>query len=344
MTAYGGVWPSAITIGGPGYVAVGRESPCCADVGYDDDPWQTAIWTSPDGRVWELVPDLDTFGKSGLNGVATDPNGTILAVGYDVLAPSADDPRNLFVEAASAWRSTNGVDWTRIEGIAGDALRDVLATPRGWVVAGAVADAPALFSSTDGMVWTTRTFDGSGTMERLAVSDDGTAVAIGCIARDREAVCESKAFASTDDATWTEANTTMVFARDVAWWHDRFIAIGTNDESTAARAWMSRDGLEWVGGPDVLRSVAGSIDVLVVDGDRLIGAGSRLSGDPPSSRPSIWQTVDGAAWEPLAQLADPKGAASGQVTAALATDEALLVMGNAFVIPGGRPCVWIGER
>lgn len=341
--AYGGVWPLAITTGGPGLVAVGRATPCCADASYDDEAWETAIWTSRDAHNWDLVPNLESFGKSGLNSVATDASGTMVAVGYDVLPPSDEEPVDQFRMAGSVWRSTNGIDWIRMEDFKADALRDVVSTPRGWVVGGSVDGHPALFTTSDGLTWMTHRFDGLGAIEDLAVSDDGTTVATGCIAPEDGAICDSKAYASNDDSTWTEANAAMVFVGDVVWWQDEFVAVGSNDEGTAVQLWTSPDGIDWTARSEVLRSVAARIDVLVPDGDRLIGAGSRLGGDPATGRPSIWVSADIVVWEPLAQLTDPEGGSSGQVSAVHVAEGDIVVMGTAFS-ETGNPYLWVGDR
>ncbi|MBA3586548.1 MAG: hypothetical protein H0W41_02805 [Chloroflexi bacterium] len=125
---------------------------------YDDDPWQVAIWTSTDGTAWELVPDLDSFGRAGLRDIASSDEGLMVAIGYEVLPPEegSQDP---FTQAGKIWRSENGIDWIAVEGIAGQ-FGDVAYRQGEWVVVGAIDGRAVIHTSADLVNWSTAMLDG----------------------------------------------------------------------------------------------------------------------------------------------------------------------------------------
>ena len=104
-----GGFAGGVTVGGPGFVAVGSGS---ADLG--------AIWTSPDAETWtEIEPDPDVFGSRlpGFVGgwlwdVVAAPDGRVVAVGFN---SRQEGPlgfgRN---RIGTAFLSPDGVTWTRV--------------------------------------------------------------------------------------------------------------------------------------------------------------------------------------------------------------------------------------
>ena len=340
---FGGAWPRDVVAGGPGFVAVGSSSPCCADASFDDEPWEAVIWTSTDGADWTLVPDLASFGKAGLRAIDADANGTLVAVGYEVVPPAPDDRRNLFVMEAQAWRSTNGVDWFPVEGLDGAGLNDVVATPDGWTVAGEVDGHPAIFSSPDLATWTVRTFDGFGPMQHLAASADGTVVATACIAETQDGGCSTAAYVADDAGSWQQATTDMGFVNDVIAWNGGFLTVGMNEDGTGVQTWSSVDGMAWDAGPEALTASGGSIGTLAATGDNVIGGGAYLTGDPPTFQPSVWRSDDGADWRPMEILERSDGQAGGQVMAFVVTEDRIVGLGQAYV-GHARTYAWTGER
>ncbi len=339
---FGGAWPRDVVAGGPGFVAVGTSSPCCADASYDDEPWEAVIWTSTDGVDWALVPDLASFGKAGLQAIDADANGTLVAVGYEVVPPPPDDERNLFAMEARAWRSTDGIDWIAIDGLNGAALHDVVATSDGWTIAGEVDGHPAIFSSPDLATWTALTFDGVGPMQHLAASADGTVVATACIAERQGAACSTAAYIAADGGSWQQAAAEMGFVNDVIAWNGGFLAVGTNEDATGVRTWNSADGVAWEAGPEALTASAGNIRTLADAGDGLIGGGAYLTGDPPTFQPAVWRSEDGADWRPMEILERSDGQAGGQVTAFVVIEDRIVGLGQAHV-GHARTYAWTGE-
>jgi actin-like ATPase involved in cell morphogenesis len=90
---------ATVAAGGPGLVAVGFDSS-----GGDSD---AAVWTSPDGVRWSLVPrDDGAFGgrrEQVMNFVLETPHG-VIAVGYDGSAGNLD---------SAIWSSDDGIEWVR---------------------------------------------------------------------------------------------------------------------------------------------------------------------------------------------------------------------------------------
>lgn len=102
-TVFGGPntqFMNAVTLGGPGLVAVGTDY---AEVNGDG-----AVWTSPDGLIWTRVPhDAAVFGGPGnqeMLGVASGSPG-LVAVGRDAAGPDGD---------AAVWASSDGSAWVRV--------------------------------------------------------------------------------------------------------------------------------------------------------------------------------------------------------------------------------------
>ena len=103
----GGGPPRSVSVGGPGFVAVG---------------WLGSVWTSPDGAGWteiEYDPQafgsiLAGFGAVVLEGVAVAPGGWLSAVGWDALDPGGIDPAAGGERVGAAWHSADGLNWTRV--------------------------------------------------------------------------------------------------------------------------------------------------------------------------------------------------------------------------------------
>ena len=135
---------SAVTVGGPGLVAVGEVSE------YDRRDADAAVWTSVDGISWvRALHDQAVFGGDGaqmMNSVTAGGPG-LVAVGS-----SEGD--------AAVWTSPDGVTWTRIPhdgSIFADSHMNSVTTAGPGVLAvgytGAVRDA-AVWTSLDGINWT----------------------------------------------------------------------------------------------------------------------------------------------------------------------------------------------
>ncbi len=136
-----------VTAGGPGLVAVGRDT----DVSIAKE--NAAVWTSVDGLTWSRVPhDEAAFGgHKGMNRVIAGGPG-LVAVGFD-------DP-----QAGAVWTSVDGVTWSQVpynEAVFGGPrvidIWDVAVGGPGLVAVGAVGSganqAAAVWTSADGLSW-----------------------------------------------------------------------------------------------------------------------------------------------------------------------------------------------
>jgi hypothetical protein len=249
-----GGFMQAVTVGGPGLVAVGYES------GTDDD---AAVWTSPDGLSWTRVPhDEAVFGGPGseeMFGVTAGGPG-LVAVGWGVVDGD---------EGAAVWVSTDGYTWERIidnavfGGPGGQAMYAVVAGGPGLVAVGydfleGEWDA-AVWTSTDGLNWSEvpaagAVFGGPNIQEMRSVALGGPGlVAVG---NDyAEVAVNGAVWTSADGLTWTRVpHDAAVFGgagnqemRGVAAGTPGLAAVGRDDTGEAgdAAVWASADGLTW---------------------------------------------------------------------------------------------------
>lgn len=343
LGGYGGAWPRDVVVGGPGLVAVGSVSPCCADGGYNDH-WGAVVWTSSDGRRWELVPELETFGKTGLRSVATDDNGLMVAAGYEVLPPQGQDFADpLFSEEARVWRSTNGIDWVAVPAPAG-VVNDIAWSPLGWVAVGSIEGESAIFVSADLESWSSETF-GPGQFEHVAAAG-GTVVVAGCFGFSPEpgsepALCPYRTSAGPD-APWLPGTFEGSVSAIVAPPQGGFIAVGAARETGAthesAAAWTSEDGVAWRRSiyPD---SASEGFIAAGVHPDGVMAAEAGVGDD---RAPRIWLTHGGDPWTLIASLEVlPEQVAPTAVTALAFRDAQYIVLGHVFQ-GFAQPAAWHG--
>ena len=97
---------SAVIAGGPGFVAVGR-------LPRFYEPGSAAVWTSPDGRTWALVPGEPVFDSlRGTDAAMTDIatlDGRLVAVGW------SSAPR-----VPAIWVSEDGFHWQQVGRLRGE--------------------------------------------------------------------------------------------------------------------------------------------------------------------------------------------------------------------------------
>lgn len=129
---------NAITVGGPGFVAVGvRDKPRGACGPGEAGDCHAVVWTSPDGVTWTKVPhDEAVFGgpddKQVMNAITT--------VGSDLVAVGT-----------SVWISPDGISWSRVQdpGVSTDLeMRSVVVGGPGLVAIGEVDGLPAIWTAT----------------------------------------------------------------------------------------------------------------------------------------------------------------------------------------------------
>jgi hypothetical protein len=94
----------AVTVGGPGFVAVGGGPLTPWDLEGEEPTWAAWVWTSTDGTTWQRVPhDDDVFSANTTMNDVVAIGDTLVAVGGE-----HDD------EHAAAWTSTDGIQWKRV--------------------------------------------------------------------------------------------------------------------------------------------------------------------------------------------------------------------------------------
>lgn len=181
---------SAITAGGPGFVAVGGD---IARDGTTATKLVAAVWTSPDGRTWSRVPHTSEFEGSDNTFMwdVTASDDLIVAVGSDLGA-----------ERAAVWNSSDGLAWVRVTPEA-PVFQDASMLSVTWfgaefVAVGQVCEGrpcrAAVWVSADGQTWTRSLIDDTH-LSAVATWDQGL-IALG-----------SHVWTSADASTWTRLPT-----------------------------------------------------------------------------------------------------------------------------------------
>ena len=246
--------------GPTGLVGVGFDCPdpedvnCWESLGFWDS--RPAIWTSPDGLVWDrVVDDPAVFLEGRLLDVAATPWGWV-AVGKGTPSTGGDDD-------AVAYLSSDGVEWSRIDlpdrsdgglceradAIAVSADR-VSISGKCWKLRSDSGSTrvPGVWMSDDGIEWTLiESFDGdaprSGGSGRLTATDSGFLM-VGAWEEDmRAGPSHFSVWVSPDETTWEQ--TTF---EDREWWtggvcsHENVaLAVGGylhDDDTERARVWI----------------------------------------------------------------------------------------------------------
>jgi hypothetical protein len=204
-SVFGGAFIEAVTVGGPGLVAVGGTG------GYNTDG-DAVVWTSVDGVTWSRVPhDESVFG--GVNGQFMS-NVTVGGPGLVAVGSGGGiGPWDHSVDThAAVWTSVDGTTWSRVPD--DDALLDIGATMMsvaaggpGLVAVGSDWWPPdrartPVWTSPDGITWTRVPDDEAvrGVMFDVIAGGPGL-VAVGCVCGT---VGEgSVVWTSVDGITWT---------------------------------------------------------------------------------------------------------------------------------------------
>lgn len=353
-------WISAVTPGGPGYVAVGG-TVGCSDPLSPNCRLDAAVWMSADGLVWERI-ESDSFrshavrsvahgepidGDQFMNDVTVGPTGFV-AVGA---APVIDPDRGSgYLDRVGIWLSSDGRQWDRLpyddEVFSGFAeLRRVASFNDRLVAIG--GPTAAAFVSTDGSSWQRVAIDPSVEAEVLDLTVwDGGLVAVGSVA-ERPAV-----WASEDGVSWTSVDDRGLMEsagnlQGVSGGSGGLVALGTSFPSARVAAWRSGAGTGWTVAPrwvgtdqewqytsrtglSVAR-VAGGLETDVV----LINGSS-----------SLWGTADGGEWwysvgdfdgGDLNELGSSASAAFNTVNQVLAIDDRLLAVGKVVAWSSTEP-------
>lgn len=241
-------------------VATGGGLMAVGDVWDSGGPIHPAVWTSPDGLSWSMIPD-DPFGTTDgrLMMQLAAGEGGIVAVGQAVL-PEGDGPGPV-----SAWWSSDGTRWEPADvGSFGLdlAIGDLIGFGRGFALgASRGAQDPLVWVSSDGRTWgdpirlPTRPETDSSFVDGLA-TDESVLIAVGDdVVFDEShgpATGGASIWMSSDGVDWTQvppeelegdALLDNVDATSVLRLDDRWIVLGTTwddaEEDVAGAVWFS---------------------------------------------------------------------------------------------------------
>jgi hypothetical protein len=269
----GYVHMAAVTVGGPGYVAVGS-------VGTDDpaDPTVAAVWTSTDGRAWARVPnDEGVFGSDGwtaMSGVTQGGPG-LVAVGTEHLPTGSG--------VGAVWASTDGLVWTRVAdeafgGTDDTYLADVTAGGPGLVAVGMIREA----------------YD-----ERSAWEDEGLGDAPEERGRDDEPL--------EDEQEWLEEEVLLDEEEDP----DLLMEEARSGPRELAAVWTSEDGSTWTRVPHDEAAFATthtqSMSAVSVGGPGLVAVGNAMREAGFGWAAAVWTSEDGVSWTRLPHEEDTFG-------------------------------------
>jgi hypothetical protein len=298
---------TSVAHGGAGWLAIGHAGPLGSPVAPASSV--PVIMTSADGRAWRPA--------AGAQGLAAP--GTTLAqaaagpTGY-VVVGSAYGPGG--TPAAAAWHSAGLAAWTRAAVAAGTSqagtagqMLTVTADRSGFVAAGAVGGAPAVWTSPAGSSWRPTTLPlpagaASAVLTSVAAAG-GRVVAVGSFSPGAGA--------------------------------------GRREAAPAPFAAVSRDGgRTWR--ETVLRGAAGpsAVTALTAAGTGFVAAG--VTGATGNQAVIVWWSPDGRSWRsgalPAKGLAGPSVM---QITALSAWDGVLTGAGYAVTPSGEHPVRWLAR-
>ena len=296
-----GIDATAVTAGGPGYVAAGPTG---------------EVWGSADGRTWSHLGDIPLAGaaNAAVIDVAARP-GRIVAVGT--------------TEGIQAiWTSPDGAVWTRVDPLeaagfgfpyGSGQMNAVAASADGFVAVGQQWDSVPIWTSADGVHWAhtgPSIYPGlSGppwvTIRSILPAPEGGWIAFGSWGAGGVVV----SWTSRDSVTWTsrqESGLVFVNPPAVARAGTGFVAALTDDSVRAApsppagdlvyplhhgRPFTSVDGVTWkpLAGPTIDLSQFDAVfacgsDLLVSDA----GSGMRPHGIHDTVIPTVWRLAGGA--------------------------------------------------
>jgi actin-like ATPase involved in cell morphogenesis len=155
---------------------------------------RAAVWTSPDGLKWNLLPPQGDFtatsGFKRLTAVTLGDDNKLLAIGRDDRADRTEGD-------ASVFTSTDGSTWQPVPGVTGlsgtgpqDIEKITRATDGSYVAVGSVLAGakrgPAVWTSKDGVKWDLSPYtpgppDGSPNLKGVTKLSDGTLLICGSV-------------------------------------------------------------------------------------------------------------------------------------------------------------------
>jgi hypothetical protein len=204
---YSGGTPSGVVAFGGGYVATGSVWASCCGGTFSQN--RGVVWTSIDGRTWQVHDHLASLAHASLDSLFTNGRSLYLVGGY---APTPGKPGS-----PTVWVSTDGLQWTRSTGMA-----PTLAAvgPSGLVGAVALPDGSFRFvRSADGLDWAYTSPPYNAFLGGLAVAPDGSAIALGSTSLIDDlgiAWGDILAWRSPDGASWAGPVTVAARGQPIA--------------------------------------------------------------------------------------------------------------------------------
>lgn len=322
---------------------------CCAESGLSDSAG--VVWTSTDGRSWEIASTGDTFERASLSGLVTDEERLILTGTH---TEPGLNPR------AAVWVSTDGLAWQRAPG---DEVPSVVAAhPDGRFIGPVIGHAlsngspfSTFHDSADGLTWSPISENWVGEVLDVAVTPDGRALAVGHIPPvmpmpDDPRTSEGVAYVSDDGRSWPRpiriASATIT---SVAFGNAGFLAAGMLEPlepdalvQATDSVWTSVDGTSWERVDDLADDGALVRSVFSV-GAAYIAVGEATSGGPPEAR--IWVSPDAIEWTAVV-AAEALSGLDTVITDVIPTDEGLLAVGRRWDSEADRlvPIAWLADR
>lgn len=285
-------------LGGPGeqrLLDVSAEPGGFVAVGYDGG--SAAVWTSPDGGVWERVPhDEAVFGGPGdqrAQAVAAVPQEGWVVVGSDAGANGGE---------AAVWRSGDGASWTRVPDggdLGGPGLQaalDVVAGPEGLTAVGVDDGVPTAWTSTDGGAWAPVALPGGAAAYGAAGRLGGGPIAVGAAVADG---LDAVIWRPTGPGAWERdegEDLRGVLDQElaaVASGEDVAVAVGRTNVGGGddAAAWSRSEGTAWVRSPhdEVIfgGDQAQRMSDVAVSGTTVVAVGWSGS-SPAASDAAVW--------------------------------------------------------
>jgi hypothetical protein len=307
---------TAVTAGGPGFVAVGFD-------GVD----RAKVWVSADGIEWKAVPDSDVFANASMAGV-TSTNGRLIAVGRDLT--SVDD------ELAAAWTSRDGVAWRRVVSadLGGAQMIGVVPAGPGFVAVGTMlegVDASAVWTSVDGESWNLvppQADLARSSMWSVATGGPGL-VATGWYRNPEPSVAF---WTSLDGRSWARSaqpsNSEGFQGRSVVDADGTLLAVGDLVIGGAAALWSSPDGVTWRRVPGEATFEGASLTAIA----RI--QGGFIAGGYKGIDAAVWTSADGETWT---RLDDPRAFRDAYITGMVTSDDRLVAVGATQArIPGSN--------
>ncbi len=222
--------------------------------GKDDSSSYGDVWSSIDGKTWQLEAE-DPFGffsKTNHTAIVFNNKLWVIAGGF-----------------SDVWSSSNGKDWTRENGSAGFGAREghstIVYDNKLWVIGGTVGSTQKndVWYSENGITWSqaaASTQFSPRTDHSTVVFDGKMYLMGGTSVQDFSPSFYNDVYTSTDGVNWTEVATETVFeirANHASFVHGQKIwIIGgwqavTNQETfaqdivTFRDVWYSEDGKQW---------------------------------------------------------------------------------------------------